>query len=57
MKLPVISGSEAVTAFRKAGYEFDYQHGSRIILGRADPPYRRLSVPNHKELAKGTCGH
>ena len=54
MKLPVVSGSEAVRAFRKVGYEFDEQHGSQIILRHADAPHRRLSVPNHKELAKGT---
>ena len=54
MKLPVVSGSEAVKAFCKAGYEFDVQHGSHIVLRRADPPHRRLSIPNHKELAKGT---
>jgi predicted RNA binding protein YcfA (HicA-like mRNA interferase family) len=54
MKLPVISGSDAVKAFRKAGYEFDRQHGSHIILRRAELPHRRLSVPDHKELAKGT---
>jgi len=54
MKLPVISGSDAVRAFRKIGYEFDDQHGSHIILRRADPPHRRLSVPNHTKLAKGT---
>jgi predicted RNA binding protein YcfA (HicA-like mRNA interferase family) len=54
MKLPVVSGAEAVKAFGKIGYEVDEQHGSHIILRRAEPPYRRLSVPNHKELAKGT---
>ena len=54
MKLPVVSGSEAVKAFRRVGYEFDEQHGSHMILRHGDPPYRRLSVPNHKELAKGT---
>jgi predicted RNA binding protein YcfA (HicA-like mRNA interferase family) len=54
VKLPVVSGSEAVKAFGKAGYELDEQHGSHIILRRTDPPNRRLSVPNHKELAKGT---
>ena len=54
MKLPVISGSDAVRAFRKVGYELDEQHGSHIIVRRADPPHRRLSIPNHKELAKGT---
>ena len=54
MKLPVVSGAEAVKAFGKIGYEVDEQHGSHIILRRAEPPYRRLSIPNHKELAKGT---
>jgi predicted RNA binding protein YcfA (HicA-like mRNA interferase family) len=27
---------------------------SHIILRRREPPHRRLSVPDHKELAKGT---
>ena len=54
MKLPVVSGSDAVRAFRKVGYEFDQQHGSHIIVRHVEPPHRRLSIPNHKELAKGT---
>lgn len=54
MKLPVISGSDAVRAFAKIGYQFDEQHGSHMILRQASPPHRRLSIPNHKELAKGT---
>lgn len=54
MKLPVVSGSEAAKAFRKVGYQFDEQHGSHMILRHANAPHRRLSVPNHKELAKGT---
>jgi len=54
VKLPVVSGSDAVRAFRKVGYEFDEQHGSHIIVRHVEPPHRRLSIPNHKELAKGT---
>ena len=54
MKLPVVSGADAVRTFRKIGYELDDRHGSHILLRRAEPPHRRLSVPNHKELAKGT---
>ena len=54
MKLPVVSGTEVVKAFRKLGYELDEQHGSHMILRSVDPPHRRLSVPNHRELAKGT---
>ncbi|MCC6538925.1 MAG: type II toxin-antitoxin system HicA family toxin [Bryobacterales bacterium] len=54
MKLPVISGRQAVAVFGKVGYSVDGQHGSHIIIRRTEPPYRRLSVPDHKELAKGT---
>ncbi len=56
MKLPVVSGSEAVKAFRKIGYGVDDQHSSHIIIRRTDPPHRRLSVPNHKELARELFG-
>ncbi|VVB92374.1 HicA toxin of bacterial toxin-antitoxin [uncultured archaeon] len=53
-KLPVISGKEAVKAFSKKGYEVDHQTGSHIILRQREYPHRRLTVPNHKEIAKGT---
>jgi predicted RNA binding protein YcfA (HicA-like mRNA interferase family) len=43
-----------VRAFRKIGYEIDHQTGSHIILRHREPPYRRLSIPDHEELAKGT---
>lgn len=54
MKLPVISGADAIKALRKIGYEFDEQEGRHVIVRHRQPPYRRLSIPNHKELAKGT---
>ena len=53
-KLPIISGQEAVQAFRKSGYEEDHQSGGHIILRRKTKPFRRLSIPNHREIAKGT---
>ncbi|MBI5225039.1 type II toxin-antitoxin system HicA family toxin [Candidatus Micrarchaeota archaeon] len=53
-KLPIISGMAAVKAFSKLGYKLDHQTGSHIILRNQNPPFRRLTVPNHKELAKGT---
>jgi len=53
-KLPVVSGPDAVTALRRIGYEVDHQTGSHLILRRTTPPHRRLTVPNHRELAKGT---
>jgi len=49
---PVCSGVDAVKAFRKVGYEVDHQTGSHIILRHATG--RRLTIPNHRELAKGT---
>jgi predicted RNA binding protein YcfA (HicA-like mRNA interferase family) len=49
---PVCSGADAVKAFRKLGYEVDHQTGSHVILRH--PTGRRLTVPNHRELARGT---
>ena len=55
MKLPVVSGADAVKAFRKTGYEIDEQHGSHIILRRGEPPHRRLSIPNLKRACQGNA--
>jgi len=53
-KLPVISGQELCKALKKIGYSADHQTGSHIILRNETTPHRRLTVPNHKEIAKGT---
>ena len=53
-KLPVISGMEAVKALSKISYEVDHQTGSHLILRHKEVPHRRLTVPNHKEISKGT---
>jgi predicted RNA binding protein YcfA (HicA-like mRNA interferase family) len=53
-KLPAISGQDAVRTFEKIGYVVDHQTGSHIILRHSIPPHRRLAIPNHRELAKGT---
>jgi len=53
-KLPVLSGKELCKILLKIGYEIDHQTGSHFILRNNMPPYRRLTVPNHKEVAKGT---
>ena len=53
-KLPVVSGRDAVRVFEKLGYAFDRQRGSHMILRQATPPHRRLTIPDHKELGKGT---
>jgi len=52
--LPVVSGREAAEALRKIGYVLDRQRGSHMILRQQAPPNRRLTVPDHKEVAKGT---
>jgi predicted RNA binding protein YcfA (HicA-like mRNA interferase family) len=51
-RLPACSASDAISAFQKLGYQVDHQTGSHIILRLASG--RRLTVPNHRELAKGT---
>jgi predicted RNA binding protein YcfA (HicA-like mRNA interferase family) len=53
-RLPVVSGRKALGAFNKVGYELDRQKGSHLIVRHRDPPHRRLTIPNHKTLAKGT---
>jgi predicted RNA binding protein YcfA (HicA-like mRNA interferase family) len=53
-KLPLLSGNKVCTALGQIGYRVDHQTGSHIILRNELPPYRRLTVPNHKEIAKGT---
>ena len=53
-KLPVVSGRDVVQALLKNGYEKDRQKGSHIVMRQISYPYRRIVVPDHKELAKGT---
>lgn len=52
--LPRISGREVVAALSKVGYEKDRQKGSHIVLRQAEYPHRRVVVPDHREVAKGT---
>lgn len=52
--LPQISGRDAVKALRRLDYLEDRQTGSHIILRQMSEPFRRLTIPNHNELAKGT---
>jgi predicted RNA binding protein YcfA (HicA-like mRNA interferase family) len=51
--LPVLSGRKTVRAFGKLGWLVARQRGSHIILVREGENVT-LSVPDHKELAKGT---
>ena len=53
-KLPIISARELLKILHKMGYGVDHQTGSHIILRNKDYPHRRITVPNHKEIARGT---
>lgn len=53
-RLPVLSGRQVVAALSKIDYRLDHQEGSHIIMRNVNPPYRRVSVPDHKTVAKGT---
>lgn len=53
-RLPILSGREVVKALSKIGYELDRQRGSHIILRQIVQPHRRITVPDHDEIAKGT---
>jgi predicted RNA binding protein YcfA (HicA-like mRNA interferase family) len=53
-KLPLVSGLELVKILKKFGFEKDHQTGSHMILRHADNPHRRLTVPNHREISRGT---
>ena len=54
MKPPHLTGKETGRVVEKMGFIFDHQTGSHLIMRHKDPPHRRLTVPNHKEIAKGT---
>jgi predicted RNA binding protein YcfA (HicA-like mRNA interferase family) len=51
--LPRISGREVVKVFESLGWSQARQSGSHIILVR-EGHSATLSVPDHKEAAKGT---
>jgi predicted RNA binding protein YcfA (HicA-like mRNA interferase family) len=52
--LPSVTGREVVKALTKSGYERDRQRGSHIILRQVASPHRRIVVPDHDEVARGT---
>jgi predicted RNA binding protein YcfA (HicA-like mRNA interferase family) len=56
-RLPRISGRELAKALAKIGYQKDHQTGSHIILRRQQSPHRRLTILDHREIAKGTLRH
>jgi predicted RNA binding protein YcfA (HicA-like mRNA interferase family) len=51
--LPVFSGKEVVRAFGRFGWRVVRQSSSHIIMTK-DGEIATLSIPDHKEVAKGT---
>ncbi|HEX8723163.1 MAG TPA: type II toxin-antitoxin system HicA family toxin [Pyrinomonadaceae bacterium] len=51
--LPVLSGREVVRAFESFGWGVSRQSGSHIVMTKHGETVT-LSVPDHKEVAKGT---
>lgn len=52
-RLPVVSGRKCIRALEKAGFRVVRQKGSHIMLCR-DNPQADVTVPDHRELDKGT---
>jgi predicted RNA binding protein YcfA (HicA-like mRNA interferase family) len=50
--LPHLSGRETARAFESLGWKIARQKGSHIIMVK-DGQVATLSVPDHKEVAKG----
>jgi len=53
-RLPRVSGQTVAMALTGVGYERDRQKGSHIVLRQVVAPHRRIVVPDHREVAKGT---
>ena len=53
MRLPVISGKEAIRAFEKAGWYIDRRAKSRHIIMKKSGMKTTLSIPEHKTLDMG----
>ncbi len=51
--LPALSGQEVVKVFESFGWSVARQRGSHIIMTK-EGEIVTLSIPNHKEVAKGT---
>jgi predicted RNA binding protein YcfA (HicA-like mRNA interferase family) len=51
--LPVLSGREVVRIFEVFGWEMVRQVGSHMVMVK-DGEIVTLSVPDHREVAKGT---
>jgi predicted RNA binding protein YcfA (HicA-like mRNA interferase family) len=53
VSLPVLSGSDAVKIFQRLGWSVARQSSSHIVMTK-EGEIASLSIPDHKEVAKGT---
>ncbi|MGB2841516.1 MAG: type II toxin-antitoxin system HicA family toxin [Halobacteriota archaeon] len=54
-KLPVVSGERLIKALQKLGYTVVRQRGTHIRLKKVtESGVHSITVPNHREIAKGT---
>jgi predicted RNA binding protein YcfA (HicA-like mRNA interferase family) len=51
--LPVLSGKEVVKVFQRLGWTVARQSSSHIVMTKQGE-IASLSIPDHKEVAKGT---
>jgi predicted RNA binding protein YcfA (HicA-like mRNA interferase family) len=51
--IPVLSGQEVVQIFESFGWHLARQKGSHLVMVKQGQ-IATLSIPNHKEIAKGT---
>ncbi|MDO8648964.1 MAG: type II toxin-antitoxin system HicA family toxin [Candidatus Peregrinibacteria bacterium] len=54
LKLPAISGRNAVKRFERHGYRAVRQRGSHIrLIHSSNPSCKPLTIPDHAELGRG----
>lgn len=54
IKIPQISGNDAISKLKKIGYYISRQRGSHARLVSDDSNRKKFTVPLHKILKKGT---
>ena len=52
--LPQVAGTEVVRALQHAGFEPHHRKGSHVTMKEGASPYRRVVVPMHDPVRRGT---
>jgi predicted RNA binding protein YcfA (HicA-like mRNA interferase family) len=54
-RVPIVSGSEAVRALQRLGFNVDRQRGSHVVMKKVTPAGEiGCVIPMHREIAAGT---